>query len=107
MHMGCLWCLVDTNLSRTFLEQLVLVGNLSPTKIMLELMDTNSCTNRNRYKFDQHEVFSIMIHTGFHRIPLRNASTKALKPRKQNGINGLWPRWLDVQLYSLGCVDSL
>lgn len=85
---------------------------------MLELMDTNSCTNRNRSKFDQLEVFSTMIHTGYHRIPLlRNASdlgwdhpstaTKALNPMKQNGINGLWPRLGVVQLYSLGCVDSL
>ena len=64
-------------------------------------------TNTYRYKLDQLEVYSTMIHTGYHRIPLlRNASTKALKPMKQNGINGLWPR-LDVQLYSLGCVDSL
>ena len=38
-------------------------------------MDTNSCTNRNRYKFDQLEVYSTMIHTGYH---IHSTATKRL-----------------------------
>ena len=87
------WCLVDTSLSRIFLEQLVLVGgNLTPNKNHARVDGHNSCINRNSYKFDQ--ILGVFYHD-LHRFhPFHRYET----PRLLAGMTyqhapRLWSRW--------------